>query len=398
MRVCPIGLSHVGLECKVSRVNLDLTSSLHAAFADLPDPRANNRIHPLINIVLIALLAVIAGADDYTEFEEYGHAKHAFLGRFLKLEEGIPSHDTFARVFALLDPTRWQACCLDWVRHALRGQLEPEDLIALDGKVLRGSGSDAERAVNLVSAWSTRAGLCLAQTQVNGKSNEITALPPLIETLDLLDLSGCTVSVDAVGAQREVARLLTEKRAAYLLALKDNQARLAEDVAWLFRDAFQRGFQGVGHDYFETNERWHGRDEHRCCWVLSEVSFLEPHAWPGLRAVALVESQRTIQGVSSLERRYFLSSLEASAVRTLGAVRGHWGVENSLHWALDVVFNEDAHRARSGHAAANLGVLRRLALNLLHRAPAPKRGMSLKGKRKRAGWDDAFLERVLAQL
>lgn len=377
----------------------DLAAGIQAAFAELPDPRSSrNRLHPLLNIVTIALCAVIAGAEDFTDFEEFGLAKRDWLEKFLDLSPGIPSHDTFGRVFARLDPTRWQLCFFDWVRHALRGKLESGDVIALDGKRLRGSVDPYGKAVHLVNAWSTRHGLCLAQAKVEDKSNEITALPDLIETLDLLDLGGCTVTVDAMGAQREVARLLTDKGAAYLLALRDNQPRLAEDVRWLFEDALKSSFQNPEHDYAETNEYGHGREEQRRCWVLSELSYLESHQWPGLKTVALVETTRTVKGETSIERRYFLSSVGGKAGDVLTAVRAHWGVENSLHWVLDVVFREDGHRAWRDRTPENLGVLRQLALNLLKRTEGPKRGMSLKVKRKRAAWDDAFLERVLAQL
>jgi predicted transposase YbfD/YdcC len=377
--------------------NPNLTSNLHHAFQDLEDPRATNSSHPLINIIVIALLAVIAGANDFTEFEEYGYAKQAFLARFLDLSNGIPSHDTFLRTFAKLNPTSWQTCCLDWVRGTIKNNLE-QDHIAIDGKVLRGSNSDDDKAVCLVNAWSTRLGLCLTQTTVSQKSNEITALPHVIETLALFDLTGCIITIDAMGAQREVARLLIEKHALYVLALKDNQAKLAEDVRWLFDDAFKHNFQGVPHDFFETQEQAHGRNEIRRCWVLSELSYLEHHNWPGLERVVLIESERTVKGVTSVERRFYLSAVTEGAEATLSTVRAHWGVENSLHWVLDVIFAEDAHQVRADHAAANLGVLRRWALNLLRLTPSPRKNMSLKNKRNRAGWDDSFLELVLAQL
>lgn len=208
-------------------------------------------------------------------------------------------------------------------------------------------------------------GLCLAQTRLSHKSNQITALPSLIETLSLFDLAGCTVTVDAMGSQREVARCLIEKEAGYVLTLNDNQPWLAASHGWLFEDALRHEFQNLPFDACETFERAHGREERRRCSGLSDLSLLKPHAWPGRQSVVLVEARRTLKGGSSTERRYYLSSLEASAARTLEVVRAQWGVENGLHWVLDVVFNQDAHRGRSGRAAANLGVLRRLALNLL---------------------------------
>jgi predicted transposase YbfD/YdcC len=376
----------------------ELASSLKEAFNELPDPRAENTVHPLINIVVIALIATIGGANDYTEFEEFGESKKEWLSRFLDLKTGIPSHDTFGRVFAKLNPVRWQSCLVDWVRHAVKGKLINGDVLSLDGKCLRGTREDEERATYLVNAWSSALGISLAQSKVNAKSNEITALPDLIETLDLFDVSGCTVTIDAMGTQREIARLIMEKDAQYVLALKDNQPKLSEDVKWLFEDAFKHNFLDRPHSYTQTQEHAHGRGERRKCWVLGELSYLKPHAWPGLQSVVLVESQRTVKEVTSLERRYYLSSLHATAAEHLRIIRSHWQIENSLHWVLDVIFNEDNHRARKDHAPVNLGMLRQLALNLLKRTSPPKPKMSLKNLRKRAGWDTHFLERVLAQL
>ena len=371
--------------------------NLRAAFEELPDPRAANHVHPLINIVVIALAAVVAGANDFTEFTEFGHAKREWLAGILDSEKGIPSHDTFARVFAKLDPCKWQHCFVQWVRYALKGALTAGDVIALDGKCLRGSVSEEERAAYLVNAWSTHKGLCLAQAKVDGKSNEITALPDLIETLDLFDLSGCTVTIDAMGTQREVARSLCNKQAAYVLALKDNQPKLHEDVRWLFENAREHPKQS-GYDFCETREQKHGRASTRRCFVLEDASFLEPHDWPGLKSVVLVEHDCTRKGVTSSEKRYYLSSLSAPALTFMDVIRSHWQVENNLHWVLDVIFNEDNHRAKKDHAPANLAVLRPFALNLLRSTPPPKPKLSLKNLRKRAGWDTSFLEEVLAEL
>jgi predicted transposase YbfD/YdcC len=378
--------------------NTGLVVSLKEAFKELPDPRAENSKHPQINIIAIALIATIGGANDYTEFEEFGESKQEWLRRFLDLKTGIPSHDTFGRVFAKLDPLRWQSCLVDWVRYTVKGKLLKGDVIGLDGKCLRGTCEDEERAMYLVNAWSTTLGISLAQTNVTAKSNEITALPDLIETLDLFDVSGCTVTIDAMGTQRDIARLVMEKDAQYLLALKKNQPTLYEAVSWLFEDAFKHNFVDRPHSFMHTQEQGHGREEQRPCWVLSELSYLEPHAWPGLQSVVLIESQRTLKGVSSFERRYYLSSLRVTATEHLRIIRSHWQIENALHWVLAVIFNEDKHRARKDHAPANLAMLRQLALNLLKRTSPPKPKMSLKNLRKRAGWDTDFLEHVLAQL
>jgi predicted transposase YbfD/YdcC len=376
----------------------ELAISLREAFQELPDPRAENTVHPLINIIGIALVAMIAGANDYTEFEEFGESKKEWLGGFLDVATGIPSHDTFGRLFARLDPVRWQSCLVDWVRYAVKGKLIKGDVIGLDGKCLRGTHEDDERATYLVNAWSSSLGISLAQSKVNAKSNEMTALPEVIETLDLFDVSGCTVTIDAMGTQREIARLVLEKDANYVLALKNNQPKLYEDVKWLFKDAFEHDFEQHPHSYNHTQERGHGRDEVRRCWVMNELSYLNTHTWPGLQSIVLIESQRTLKGFTSTKRRYYLSSLSATASEHLAIIRAHWQVENSLHWVLDVIFNEDQHRARKDHAPANLAMLRQLALNLLKRTPPPKAKMSLKNLRKRAGWDTDFLEHVIAQL
>lgn len=376
----------------------EIALSIRETFKELPDPRAENTIHPLINIIVIALVAVVGGANDYTEFEEFGDSKKAWLSQFLNLETGIPSHDTFGRLFARLDPLRWQSCLVDWVRYAVKGKLIRGDVIGLDGKCLRGTREEEAQATYLVNAWSTTLGISLAQTKVKDKSNEITALPDVIETLDLFDVSGCTVTIDAMGAQREIARLILEKEANYVVALKDNQPKLYEDVQWLFNDAFAHDFVHRPHSYTQTQEQGHGRDELRRCWVLTELSYLQAHTWPGLHSIVLIESQRKVKGVTSTERRYYLSSLHKSAGDLLAIIRSHWQIENSLHWILDVIFDEDRHRARKDHAPANLAMLRQLALNLLKRTQPPKPKMSLKNLRKRAGWDTGFLEQVLAQL
>jgi predicted transposase YbfD/YdcC len=376
----------------------EIALSLKEAFKELPDPRAENTIHPLMNIIVIALIAMIGGANDYTEFEEFGEGKKEWLRGFLDLKAGIPSHDTFGRLFSKLDPVQWQSCLIDWVRYSLKGKLLKGDVIGLDGKCLRGTQDDDERATYLVNAWSTKLGISLAQMKVHAKSNEITALPDLIETLDLFDVSGCTVTIDAMGTQQEIARLVIEKDAQYVLALKDNQPKLYEAVKWLFEDAFKHDFLNRPYSYAQTQEHAHGRDELRQGWVLSDLSYLEPHAWPGLQSVVLIESQRTLKGVTSIEQRYYLSSLQITATEFLPIIRSHWQIENSLHWVLDVIFNEDNHRARKDHAPVNLALLRQLALNLLKRTPPPKPKMSLKNLRKRAGWDSAFLELILAQI
>jgi predicted transposase YbfD/YdcC len=364
-------------------------------FAALPDPRIErSKQHSLVTIVAIALSAVLAGADSFYEIETFGNTKKVWLEAFLELENGIPSHDTFNRVFSLLDPAHFQSCALDWVRAAVGGRLTAEDVLAIDGKQLRGSADSAIRAVHMLNVWSHAHGLCLTSTAVDGKSNEITHVPGLLDTLALLDIAGCIVSVDALNTQRDIAVKVKEHKAEYVMALKQNQAKLYEDVAWLFvnADAEQQG------DSFETCERSRGRDEVRYCTVLteaSELAFLEAHKWPGLESVAKVTSKRTVKGQTSQEERYYLCSFKAEADKLLPTVRAHWGVENKLHWTLDVVFGEDAHSYTDRRGAENMSVLRQFALNLLRQDPSKG---SLKGKRKRAAWDDDFRARILRGL
>jgi len=364
-------------------------------FAALPDPRIErSKKHKLIDIIVIALCAVVANAENFVEIEDFGRAKESWLRQYLELPNGIPSHDTFTRVFAKLDPTQWQVCFLDWVRMVVGGRLHG-DVVALDGKSLRGSACADERAVHMLNAWSTRHGLCLAQEAVDKKSNEITALPALIDTLSLLDLAGCTVTVDAMGTQREVAGKLQAQEADYVLALKGNQKWLHEDVKEMFEDARKRSFEGLEYDFFEVSEKGHGRLETRRCWTLPASPDLDDHAWPGLKSVALVECERSVGEQTSLEERLFLTSLPGDARRILEAVRAHWSIENSLHWVLDVVFGEDRHSYARNHGPENMAVMRQLALNLVKQDTSLK--TSLKAKRKRAAWDEDFLSHLLAQ-
>lgn len=358
-------------------------------FEDLPDPRLErSKQHPLVNIVVIALSAVIAGAESFYEIEAFGQTKRAWLEQFLELENGIPSHDTFNRVFSLLEPAHFQACALNWVRSVVGGKLSAGDVLSIDGKQLGGSASKELRAVHMLNVWSYQHGLCLTSTAVDGKSNEITSVPGLLDTLSLLEIAGCTVTVDALNTQHEVARKVRQHEAEYVMALKGNQGTLFEDVVWLFNNAEPS-------NVFETRERSRGRDELRHCAVLDELDYLTTHAWPGLASVAKVSSERTLRGKTTHKVRYYLCSFKAEAAQVLHAVRAHWEVENKLHWTLDVVFGEDQHDYAERRGAENLSVLRQLALNLLRQDESKG---SLKGKRKRAAWDDDFRARILKGL
>ena len=364
-------------------------------FAALPDPRIErSKQHSLVSIVAVALSAVLAGADSFYEIETFGGTKREWLEGFLELKNGIPSHDTFNRVFSLLDPAQFQSCALSWVRAAIGGRLSAEDVLAIDGKQLRGSVSEHVRAVHMLNVWSHAHGLCLTSTAVDGKSSEISCMPDLLDTLSLLSLAGCTVSVDALNTQRAIAVKVKEHKAEYIMALKQNHPKLHEDVVWLFENVDAELFSNS----FETHERSRGRDELRRCTVLadsSELAYLEAHQWPGLESVAKVTSKRTLKGQTTKEARYYLCSFKADAEKLLATVRAHWGVENKLHWTLDVVFAEDAHSYTDRRGAENMSVLRQFALNLLRQEGSEG---SLKGKRKRAAWDDAFRARILRGL
>lgn len=369
-----------------------LTEELRLAvvhFEGLLDPRIErSKQHSLLNVVVIALSAVIAGAESFYEIEAFGQSKQTWLGQFLDLKNGIPSHDTFNRVFSLLEPAHFQACALDWVRAVVEPGLSAEDVLAIDGKQLRGSGNEKLKAVHMLNVWSQRHGLCLTSTAVDGKSNEITSVPGLLDTLSLLDLAGCIVSVDALNTQRKVADKVKQHKAEYVMALKQNQATLFEDVVWLFDNAERNNL-------FVTHERSRGRDERRHCAVLSELDYLQPHHWPGLESVAKVSTERTCKGKTSHDVRYYLCSFKAEAAKVLHVVRAHWEVENKLHWTLDVVFNEDQHDYAERRGAENMSVLRQFALNLLRQ---DKSKGSLRGKRKRAAWDDDFRARIIKGL
>jgi predicted transposase YbfD/YdcC len=366
--------------------------SLKDHFSVIIDPRVDRtKAHLLEDILLLALLAMLCGAEGFVDFADFGRAKEAWLRTFLRLPNGIPSHDTFGRVFAALDPRQFAECFRNWT-ESLRRQIAGE-IVALDGKTLRRS-HDRRRgkgAIHLVSAWARDNGLVLGQLKVADKSNEITAIPELLRALEL---AGCIVTIDAMGAQKQIAREIIEADADYVLALKGNHERLHEEVATFLLDARQRGFKKVPHRFLESVEKEHGRIETRRYWITEEIGWLEDRAlWEGLRSVGMVESIREVDGQTSTETRFFLCSLRADAGKFARAARGHWGIENQLHWSLDVAFAEDQCRVRAGHAAENLALLRHLTLNTLKRDTTRKRG--LKGKQKNAAWDHSYLLSLL---
>lgn len=372
------------------------TASLQAHFAELPDPRSErNQEHPFMSILIIALCGTICGADNWVEIEAYGKAKVAWLQTIIPLPNGIPSHDTFGRVFRMIDPEAFQACFLQWVQQV--SQVTEGELVAIDGKQLRGSKDvpAGKEGLYLVSAWAGQQRLVLGQRKVDAHSNEITAIPAL---LDLLALNGCIVTLDAMGCQTEIAQKILEREADYVLAVKRNQGKLYEDIVDLFAGFEECDFHEVEYDYTETVNKDHGRLEIRRCWVVTHPDYLaylrRHHVWPQLKSLVRIVAERRLNGTVVVKTRYFISSLAPSAQRLLQLCRDHWHIENKLHWVLDVAFNEDHNRAHKDHAPQNLAVLRHIALNLLKHETSARVGM--KAKRLKAGWDNAYLLRVLA--
>lgn len=366
-----------------------------SSFAEIPDERQPRGLnHSLVNIVTIALCAVMSGADTSPEIQAFGETKKAWLTGFLELRR-IPDHETFQRVFARLDPLHFQSSALDWIRHAIGGRLTEGDIVSLDGTRLRGTSADEVQGIHMMNVWAARQGLCLTATAVEGKHNEISTLPSVLDTLSVLELSGCVVILDAMGTQREVAKKLVALNAQSLLALKGNQGHLFEDVQELFEMALNPSDPDAARSQVETRARRHAREECRTCWMLPAAPYLDHHAWPGLHSVVKVRSQRTLKGITSLEDRYFLSSLPVDAACALQGIRTHWHIENRLHWVLDVAFGEDDSNTRTDHGPEHLATLRRWAFNLM-RLEGTAGGLA--NNRKRVGWDDAYRSRLIALL
>ena len=370
-------------------------SAITDHFGRLEDPRIERtKLHELLDIVVIAICAIICGADDWTEVELFGNAKLSWLRTFLELPNGIPSHDTFGRVFARLNPEQFQQCFLEWVQAV--SAVTGGQVIAIDGKVLRGSCDRVlgKAGIAMVSAWATANHLVLGQVKVDDKSNEITAIPKLLQ---LLEIAGCIVTIDAIGCQTEIAQAIVDQDADYVLAVKENQGHLYEDVKGLFDAAQELNFKDVPNDYCKSTDKGHGRLEIRHCWTICDaqlINYLRNRAgWRNLRTIVKVVAERRLNGETSREERYFISSLDSDARRMLRAVRSHWGIENSLHWVLDIAFDEDHQRVRKDNGPANFAVLRHIALNLLKQDKTVKAG--IKAKRLKAGWDEPYLLKVL---
>ena len=366
--------------------------SLLNCFGSMTDPRiVRTREHRLLDILIIGICTMLCGGEGFNDMEDFGRAKYEWLKTFLELPNGIPSHDTFNRVFAALNPSEFLECFLRWTQ-SLRKNVSQE-IVAMDGKALRRALNKGEGLPYIVSAWAVESGLVLGQLKVAEKSNEITAVP---ELLRVLELAGCIVTLDAMGCQKKIAREIIESDADYVLALKGNHETVHEEVKTYLDDAIDRWTAAPTPDsevqlaHVQTVEKDHGRLETRRYWQSDSLDwFADLGQWEGLRSVGVVESRRELQGQVTTERRYYLCSLRLDVASFARAVRSHWGVENNVHWHMDVSFGEDQSRARTGFAAENLATLRRLALNLLKRDKTKKRG--IRAKQKNAGWDHRYL-------
>jgi predicted transposase YbfD/YdcC len=395
-RVVPVSESTCFVPISVCNPPTDAevyVAGLRKCFELLKDPRVQGRCdHLLLDVLAIAILAMLCGAEDWPDIEEFGKRRHDWLKMFLSLPGGIPSHDTFRRIFGLLNREQFSQCLFQWTQalHKATGG----KLIAIDGKTARRSFAKKSGlgALHLVTAWASENSLTLGQIACAEKSNEITAIP---ELLKLLQLKGCTVTIDAMGCQKEIAAQIRDQGGHYLLALKGNQSGLESDMQQLFEEAMDSDFAGMKHATYETDETGHGRRERRSCDVL-EIPAEHPQcaAWKDLHTLVVVTSHREIGGHETSEVRYYVSSHGPQARRLAIAVRKHWGIENTQHWSLDVTFGEDTRRQQDRNGAANLGAVRRLALSLLRQEKTNKRG--LKNKRLACALDPNYLLHVLA--
>ena len=365
--------------------------SLIEHFCHLEDSgRDQGKRHQLLDIIAMTICAVVGGAEGWDDVELFVQCKYEWFLRFPDLPHGVPCSDTFARVFSGIDPEQFRNCFMDWVNSV--SQLTQGQVIALDGKTLRRSHDrpSGKAAIHMVSAWASENSLVLGQVKVDEKTNEITAIP---ELLNLLDVSGCIVTIDAMGCQKKIAQQIVSQEADYLLAVKENQGKLLEDVADLFSCGQRTGFADIQHDFCQTVSSGHGRVETRRCWTIDDpeqLSYLDTRGdWPGLRSIGMVAAGRYQGEQVSEETRYYISSPESDAHRFLRATRSHWGIENRVHWILDVSFREDESRVRTGNAPENLAIVRHMALNLLRQDRTSK--ASIKAKRKLAGWDNDYL-------
>ena len=365
------------------------SSNIVDHFAHLEDPRIDRtKDHKLIDIIAIAICAVICGADGWVDMQAVGEAKYDWFKKFLELPNGIPSHDTFGRVLAALNPAQFKNCFLSWVksiRTATKGEVIP-----IDGKTLRRSfdTKNGRSAIHMVSAWAGKNSMVLGQVKVNQKSNEITAIPQL---LDLIALSGCIVTIDAMGCQKKIAEKIVDGNADYVLAVKKNNKKLYEGVELFFQHMPEGKTKSI--DYYETFRNEHGRKDTRKYWITSDIEWLQgKDLWKGLKSVGMTITESTTKEKTTSEMRFYISSLPADAKIFGNAVRSHWGIETSLHWVLDIAFREDESRIRKDNAPENFAILRHLSLTLLKQEKSLKRGIA--GKRFQANMKTEYLEKV----
>jgi len=379
-------------------MSVALVKSIEANFNNMEDPRreTKNKSHYFFDIIIIALCGAICGANHWTSIAAYGRAKENWFRTFLRLPEGIPSHDTFNDVFAKIDAEQFEKCFIDWVSSITH--LLPGEVISIDGKTLRRSHdkSHGKQSIHMVSAWSTSNEIVLGQFKTEEKSNEITAIPLLLE---MLSIEQCLVTIDAMGCQKKIAEKILGKGADYLLAVKENQPNLYEAINELFFESNEAVFDQHYLDFSEQTNKGHGRVETRRCWVFTELDKLtfDISVWKQLIAFVIIESERTENGVTTIEHRFYITSCDnKSASDFIKATRDHWHIENKLHWVLDVAFREDESRLRKGDGAENFSILRRIALNLLKKEKTDKTGVET--KRLRAGWDNNYLIKVISSM
>jgi predicted transposase YbfD/YdcC len=369
--------------------------SIAKHFGKVKDPRVERtKRHKLLDIILIAICGVICGADSWVDIELFGKSKIEWLQTFLTLPNGIPSHDTFGRVFAAINPEEFEKSFMEWVQAI--NKLTQGQVISIDGKQMRGSkdSESGKEAIYMVSAWATENELVLGQRKVDDKSNEITAIPKLLR---LLEIAGCIVTIDAIGTQTKITKTIVDQGGDYLLAVKENQGNLYEDIHDLFEDDQYYNFAGAPYDYAKSVNKDHGRIEIRQCWAISDPEYLaqirDRERWHGLKSLAMIVSERRIGDQSEVQTRYFITSLDNQAEKILKVKRSHWGIENCLHWVLDIAFDEDRSRVRKDNAPQNFAVLRHMAVNLLKQEHTVKAG--IKAKRLKCGWDADYLLKVL---
>lgn len=381
-------MNRIGVVCMAFE-----NTSIHEHFKDLPDPRRNSHTrHLLMDILAISLCAIVGGADNFNDIELFARSKEEWLRSFLPLPGGIPSHDTFNRVFSMLSPEAFNQCFIAWTQ-ALAKKLT--GVVAIDGKTLRRSFNTASKttALHVVSLWSAENELVMGQIRTAAKSNEITTIPQLLE---MLDIRGCTITIDAMGCQKDIARKIIGLEADYVLGLKGNQGNTFDAVKDIFGWEEKEGWRGDFHTQYETLDKDHGRIEGREVHVIGNLEeFDEFEDWAGLKSIAMVVSTREVTGKKpTVERRYYLSSHEADAEKIGQAIRAHWGIENKLHWVLDVNFHEDYARNRIDHSAENMAMMRHMALNLMKKEKTSK--ISLRGRRLKASWNDDYILHLLA--